>query len=81
MYGLKYSIKVKILVAILSPIPFIIECFILSNGAESDFWGLFDGIITLYIFSLFAGLLGSYIVLYIYWFIEEKINKSDKHRI
>ena len=27
------------------------------------------------------GLLGSYIVLYIYWFIEEKINKSDRHRV
>ena len=60
LYGLRYSIKVKILVAILSPIPFIIECFILSNCAESGFGGLLDGIITLYVFSLFAGLLKPY---------------------
>ena len=79
LYGLRYSIKVKILVAILSPIPFIIECFILSNCAESDFWGLFDGIITLYIFSLFAGLLGSYVILYMYWYINDKIKNSKEN--
>ena len=79
LYGLRHSLKVKLLVAILSPIPFIIECFILSNCAESDFWGLLEGIITLYIFSLFAGLLGSYIVLYIYWYIEDKIKDRKEN--
>ena len=76
LYGLRYSIKVKILVAILSPIPFIIECFILSKCAESGFGGLLDGIITLYVFSLFAGLLGSYVILYMYWYINDKIKNS-----
>ena len=78
LYGLRHSLKVKLLVAILSPIPFIIEFFILSNCAESDFGGLLEGIITLYVFSLFAGLLGSYIVLYIYWYIEDKIKNRIK---
>ena len=76
LYGLRHSLKVKLLVAILSPIPFIIECFILSNCAEYGFGGLLDGIITLYVFSLFAGLLGSYVMLYIYWYIEDKIKNS-----
>ena len=78
LYGLRHSLKVKLLVAILSPIPFIIECFILSDCVESDFWGLLDGITTLYVFSLFAGLLGSYIILYIYWYIEDKIKNRIK---
>ena len=77
LYGLRHSLIVKLLVAILSPIPFIIECFILSDCVESDFWGLLDGITTLYVFSLFAGLLGSYIVLYIYWCIEDKIKDRN----
>ena len=54
----------------------MIECFILSNCAESGFEGLLDGIITLYVFSLFAGLLGSYVILYMYWYINDKIKNS-----
>ena len=57
----------------------MIECFILSNCAESDFWGLLEGIITLYIFSLFAGLLGSYVILYMYWYINDKIKNSKEN--
>ncbi len=72
LFALRHSLKVKLLVAILSPIPFIIECFILFHFVESDFQKLFEGIITLYIFSLIAGLLGSYIVLFIWWYIEDK---------
>ena len=76
LYKIRQSMKVKLLVAILSPIPFIIECFLLFNFAESNFLEIFKGIITLYAFSLFAGLLGSYLVLYLYWFVEDKRGKD-----
>lgn len=78
LYKLRYSRKTKLLVLFLSPIPFIIEIYLLSNGYTTILKELLREIATLYIYSLFCGLLGSYVVLFIYWFIEDKIKSFKK---
>lgn len=81
LYKLRYSIKTRLLILSLSPIPFIIESLILFGNA--NLLELLSSIIPFYILSLFCGLFGSYIVLFIYWDIEDKIknfknNDTDK---
>lgn len=76
LYILKHSIKTQAFVLILSPIPFIIEANIIFQVHIDRFSVLLKNLIGLYIFSMFAGLLGSYLVLYIYWFIEEQVKKT-----
>jgi len=77
LYKLRYSIKTRLLILILSPIPFIIECLILFRNA--NLLELLSSIIPFYILSLFCGLFGSYLVLFLYWYIEDKI-KNFKNR-
>lgn len=77
LYKLKYSAKTKLLILILSPIPFIIE-FLAIFGSVKSGLELLAGIGTLYLYSLFCGLFGSYLVLFIYWYIEDKIKKVKK---
>ena len=67
---LKQSYFLKIVVLILS---YYLPCV---SGIQSDYTDFYKN----FIFSLCVGFLGNYLVLFVYWFIEDKMKSFQERR-